>query len=99
MGQTVGVAGHRTTYLAPFRFINQIAKGDRIIVTMPYGTFTYVVQYHRIVLPTDVNVVDDVGYERLVLSACDPIYSATHRWIVFAKLQSSKPAAVDRTGA
>ena len=99
MGQTVGVAGHRTTYLAPFRFINQIAKGDRIIVTMPYGTFTYVVQYHRIVLPTDVNVVDDVGYERLVLSACDPIYSATHRWIVFAKLQSIKPAAVDRTGA
>ena len=95
MGQTVGVAGHRTTYLAPFRFINQIAKGDRIIMTMPYGTFTYVVQYHHIVLPTDVNVVDNVGYERLVLSACDPIYSATHRWIVFAKLQSVKPAAVD----
>ena len=99
MGQTVGIAGHRTTYLAPFRFINELSKGDRIIVTMPYGTFTYVVQYHRIVLPTDVNVVNDVGYERLVLSACDPIYSATHRWIVFAKLQSVTPAAVDRTGA
>ena len=103
MGQTVAIAGHRTTYLAPFRFINQIARGDRIIVTMPYGTFTYVVQYHRIVLPTGAAVVQevtgDVGYERLVLSACDPIYSATHRWIVFAKLQSVKPAAVDRSSS
>jgi sortase A len=91
MGQTVGVAGHRTTYLAPFRFINQLQTGDRIIVTMPYGVFTYVVQYHRIVLPTAVSVVDNVGYDRLVLSACNPIYSATQRWIVFAKLQSVKP--------
>jgi sortase A len=95
MDQTVGIAGHRTTYLAPFRFINELAKGDHIIVTMPYGTFTYVVQYHHIVLPNDVAVVDNVGYERLVLSACDPIYSATHRWIVFAKLQSTTPSAVD----
>ena len=91
MGQTVGVAGHRTTYLAPFRFINELAKGDRIIVTMPYGVFTYVVQYHRIVAPTDVAVVDNVGYGRLVLSACNPIYSATQRWIVFAKLRSVTP--------
>jgi sortase A len=94
MGQTVAVAGHRTTYLAPFRFINELTRGDRIIVTMPYGRFTYVVQYHRIVLPTDVGVVDDVGHEQLVLSACDPIYSATHRWIVFAKLSSVTPTAV-----
>jgi sortase A len=97
MGQTVAIAGHRTTYLAPFRFINELARGDRIVITMPYGTFTYVVQYHRIVLPTDVGVVDNVGHEQLVLSACDPIYSATHRFIVFARLQSVKPAALDRT--
>ena len=88
MGQTVGVAGHRTTYLAPFRFINELQRGDKIIVTMPYGVFTYVVQYHRIVLPSDVQVVDNVGYDRLVLSACNPIYSASQRWIVFAKLDS-----------
>ena len=37
MGQTVGIAGHRTTYLAPFRFINRLHHGDLIHVTMPYG--------------------------------------------------------------
>lgn len=91
MGQTVAIAGHRTTYLAPFRFVNQLRRGDRIIVTMPYGRFTYVVQYLRIVLPTDVAVIDDVGYDRLVLSACNPIYSAAQRIIVFARLRSVTP--------
>jgi sortase A len=88
MGQTVGIAGHRTTYLAPFRFLNELTHGDRIIVTMPYGTFLYVVQRQQIVAPTDVQVVDDVGYDRLVLSACNPLYSATQRLIVYARLHS-----------
>ena len=91
MNQTVAIAGHRTTYLAPFRFINNLRRGDRIIVTMPYGVFTYRVQRHQIVQPTDVSVVNDVGYDRLVLSACNPIYSATQRIIVFARLASVTP--------
>jgi sortase A len=91
MGQTVGIAGHRTTYLAPFRFINELHRGDRIYVTMPYGKFTYVVQKQQIVQPTDVWVVNNVGYDRLVLSACNPIYSASQRIIVFAKLHSVTP--------
>jgi sortase A len=91
MGQTVGIAGHRTTYLAPFRFINELHKGDRIYVTMPYGKFTYVVQKQQIVQPTAVWVVNNVGYDRLVLSACNPIYSASQRIIVFAKLSSVTP--------
>jgi sortase A len=91
MGQTVGIAGHRTTYLAPFRFINELHTGDRIYVTMPYGRFTYVVQKQQIVQPTAVWVVNNVGYDRLVLSACNPIYSASQRIIVFAKLSSVTP--------
>jgi sortase A len=91
MGQTVGIAGHRTTYLAPFRFINELHMGDRIYVTVPYGKFTYVVQKQQIVEPTAVWVVNNVGYDRLVLSACNPIYSASQRIIVFAKLQSVTP--------
>jgi sortase A len=91
MGQTVAVAGHRTTYLAPFRFLNQLTAGDRIFVTMPYGKFTYVVQYQRIVQPTQTSVIDDVGYDRLVLSACTPLYSAAQRIIVFARLRSVTP--------
>jgi sortase A len=85
-GRTVAIAGHRTTYLAPFRNINEIADGDEIALDMPYGTFTYQVQKHRVVDPDDVQIVHDVGYERLVLTACHPLYSAAHRWAVFAKL-------------
>ena len=91
MGQTVAIAGHRTTYLAPFRFINELKPGDQIFISMRYGKFTYVVQYLRIVKPTDVAVIDNVGYERLVLSACNPIYSAAQRIIVFARLKSVQP--------
>jgi len=85
-GRTIGVAGHRTTYGAPFRKINEIADGDEIIVEMPYATFTYEVQKHEIVDPSQVEIVDDVGYERLVLTACHPLYSAAQRWAVFARL-------------
>ena len=85
-GRTIGVAGHRTTYLAPFRRINEIDDGDEITLEMPYGSFTYRVQGHRIVDPFAVEIVDDVGYERLVLTACHPLYSAAERWAVFAEL-------------
>ncbi len=91
MGMTVAIAGHRTTYLAPFKLINELASGDRIVVRMPYGKFTYRVQYQRIVAPTALWVTHDVGYERLVLSACNPLYSAAQRIIVFARLASVQP--------
>ena len=86
-GKTIAIAGHRTTYLAPFRHINEIADGDEITLEMPYGTFTYEVEKHEIVDPEQTEIVDDVGYERLVLTACHPLYSAAQRWAVFAKLE------------
>jgi sortase A len=92
LGQTVAIAGHRTTYLAPFRHIDELAAGDQIVLKMPYGQFTYVVQYHKIVLPTALWVTNNVGYERLVLSACNPLYSAAQRIIVFARLAQVKPS-------
>ncbi len=73
MGQTVGVAGHRTTYLAPFRFIDELRAGDKIEVKMPYGKFTYVVQKHSRQADR-FWVINNVGYDRLVLSACNLIY-------------------------
>jgi sortase A len=99
LGQTVAIAGHRTTYLAPFRHIDALKPGDRIVLRMPYARFTYVVQYHKIVLPTALWVIDDVGYERLVLSACNPLYSAAQRIIVFAKLQEVQPTGTTRSVA
>jgi len=93
LGRTVAIAGHRTTYLAPFRNINELLPGDRIVLDMPYAHFTYVVQYTRIVPPTALWVIDNVGYERLVLSACNPLYSAAQRIVVFARLRSETPTA------
>jgi sortase A len=91
LGQTVAIAGHRTTYLEPFRDINELRHGNRIVLQMPYATFTYVVQYLRIVPPTAWWITDNVGYERLVLSACNPLYSAAQRLVVFARLQRVQP--------
>jgi sortase A len=88
-GGTVGIAGHRTTYLAPFRHIDSMHKGDRITLEMPYGTFTYRVQKSEIVDPSDVQIVHKVGYERLVLTACHPLYSASQRYAIFARLSDT----------
>jgi sortase A len=93
LGRTVAIAGHRTTYLAPFRHIDGLHPGDRIVLSMPYGKFTYVVQYRQIVLPTALWVTKDVGYDRLVLSACNPLYSAAQRIIVFARLAGVAPSS------
>ncbi|MGA8218194.1 MAG: sortase [Solirubrobacterales bacterium] len=93
---TVAIAGHRTTYLAPFRHIDQIRDGDPIRVEMPYAAFTYTVEKHEIVDPSDVGIIKSVGYDRLVLTACHPPYSAAHRYAIFAKL--SRTDLFDITG-
>ncbi len=88
---TVGIAGHRTTYGAPFRKIDKLRKGDRVEVEMPYGSFLYEVERTRIVPPTATWVTDRVSYDRLILSACHPLYSAAKRIVVFARLVRSEP--------
>jgi sortase A len=88
---TVAIAGHRTTYGAPFRRIDELDRGDRIELRMPYGRFAYRVEGTRIVPPTETSVTRRVGYDRLVLSACHPLYSAAQRIIVFARLDSAVP--------
>jgi len=88
---TVGIAGHRTTYGAPFRKIDKLRKGDRVEVDMPYGSFLYEVERTRIVPPTATWVTDRVSYDRLILSACHPLYSAAQRIVVFARLVRSEP--------
>ena len=88
---TVGVAGHRTTYGAPFRKIDKLEPGDTVEVQMPYATFTYEVERTRIVEPTAVEVTRRVSYDRIILSACHPLYSAAQRIVVFAKLVRTEP--------
>jgi sortase A len=85
-GGTAAIAGHRTTYLAPFRHIDSMNKGDRITLQMPYGTFTYRVEKVKIVDASQVGIVHRVDHERLVLTACHPLYSAAERYAIFARL-------------
>jgi sortase A len=93
---TVAIAGHRTTYGAPFRNLDKVEPGDKIDVDMTYGTFVYRVQRTQIVDPTALWVTKRVGYDRLVLSACHPLYSAAQRIVVFARQIERAPAQVGR---
>jgi sortase A len=83
---TTAIAGHRTTYGAPFRRIDELQRGQKIAVDMPYGRYVYRVERTKIVEPTDLSVLDRVKYDRLVLSACHPLYSAAQRVVVFSRL-------------
>ncbi len=95
---TVGIAGHRTTYLAPFRKINEIEDGDEIRLEMPYAAFTYEVTRHEIVDPGDVQILKPIDYDQLVLTACHPLYSAAQRWAVFARLTRIDTFAIGGEG-
>lgn len=95
LGEVTAIAGHRTTFGAPFRNINELQSGNLIVLQMPYGTFTYRVFAHEIVPSNDWSILHKRRFETLVLSACHPLYSASHRWIVFARLASvAAPAHV-----
>jgi sortase A len=87
---TVAIAGHRTTYLAPFRTVNRLKHGDRITITMPYGRLVYSVEKTRIVSPDAIWVIKRRSYDRLVLSACHPKYSAAKRIVVFARFLGAR---------
>jgi sortase A len=91
---TVAIAGHRTTYGAPFRKLDKVEKGDRILVELPYGTFVYRVERTQIVDDSALWVTKKVGYNRLVLTACHPLYSAEQRVVAFARLADRRPAKV-----
>ena len=91
---TVAIAGHRTTYGAPFRDLDKLERGDSIEIEMPYGTFVYRVQKTQVVEPTALWIKDRKRYDRLVLSACHPLYSAAQRIVAFARLVDRQPPKV-----
>jgi sortase A len=92
-GGTAAIAGHRTTYLAPFRHLDELHGGNRIELRMPYGTLDYRVQDTKVVDPTDVGILHPTGYQRLVLTACHPLYSASERIVAFARLERVRSVA------
>jgi sortase A len=95
------VAGHRTTYGRPLHDIETLREGDLVVVETRTAYHVYAVKRHRIVVPTQVEVVAPVPDEPgakpterwLTLTACHPKYSAAQRYIVFAQLTKSYPRA------
>jgi len=76
------IAGHRTTYGAPFHRLDELEPGDEITVTTIQGTFTYEMTEQLIVSPKEVQVLEDKGDNRITLTACHPKYSARQRIVV-----------------
>jgi sortase A len=91
-GRLIYIAGHRTTYLAPFAHINDIRVGDYMTLEVPYGTFEYRAVRHYIVPSNDVALLKSRGKEILRLQACHPRFFATNRYIVDARLVAFTPA-------
>jgi sortase A len=87
----VYIAGHRTTYLAPFSHIDRMKRGDPVTIEVPYGTFIYRVTHHRIVEATDLSVLRSPRYDVVELQACHPRFFASHRYIVYARLARVEP--------
>ncbi len=106
-----GIAGHRTTYGAPFGRIDELNVGDFIHVQTLQGSFTYrvippvvseILEFevgHRIVLPHEVGVLEDYSDNRLTLTSCHPKYSSSRRIVVQAVLQGDPVVRLPRPGA
>jgi sortase A len=96
------IAGHRTTYGAPFGNLDQLSEGDLIQVRTLQGNFKYRVREQLVVKPADVAVIDptpadpdhpDKGYlATLTLTTCNPKYSAAQRLVIHADLEPDQVA-------
>jgi sortase A len=94
---TSAIAGHRTTYGAPFRNIDKLKRGQVITIDLPYGRYVYRVERTKIVDDSDFSVLRKMRHDRLVLTACHPLYSAAQRVVVFARLVRREPSRVRQT--
>src|SRR5207249_10152540 len=90
-GRLVYIAGHRTTFLAPFSHIERLRRGDSVVLRMPYATFVYRITRHRIVAADDLSVLRSPRHELVELQACHPRFFASHRYIAYARLLRVEP--------
>jgi sortase A len=85
----VAVAGHRTTYGAPFFRLDEMQGGDPILMTTRQGAFRYEVTERKIVTPNQTEVLDPSDDNRLTLTTCNPRFSASQRLVVVAALKDN----------
>lgn len=90
-GELIYIAGHRTTYGAPFAQIQRMRKGDEVTLEVPYGRFVYRVSRSVIVPADDIARLRSSGREEIALQACHPRFFATERYIVYARPVSVLP--------
>jgi sortase A len=86
----VVLSGHRTTFGAPFRRINELVPGDEIFLYTASGKYVYTVSEQVVVEPTDLSVLDQSGEPRLTLASCHPEFSARQRIVVVSLLRESE---------
>jgi sortase A len=90
----VAIAGHRTTWGHPFRYLDQLRPGDPIVLTTVTGRYLYRVSQLRVVNPSDTSVVAPSDVNELTLTTCNPPYSAATRLVVRALLAASDRSTV-----
>jgi len=95
-GKLVYIAGHRTTYGAPFSHIDRLDNGDRVFLELPYATIEYRITGSRIVPASELSVLKSKGFEQLVLQACHPRFFASHRYLAYAKPVRVTPRGSDQ---
>ncbi|HYD11050.1 MAG TPA: class E sortase [Acidimicrobiales bacterium] len=91
------IAGHRTTYGAPFYRLDELDEGEEILVRTVQGEFRYVVDRITVVRPDQVEVLDQTDEARLTLTTCEPRFSARKRLIVSAVLEDEPAPAAPTT--
>lgn len=84
----LAIAGHRTTYGAPFNRLDELAQGDEISVSDGAKTYLYRVSEKKIVAPSDLSVIAPTTDYRLTLTTCNPKFSARERLIIVATLEN-----------
>jgi sortase A len=89
------IAGHRTTYGAPFNRIDELKAGDEIQITTLQGSFRYEVREQLVVSPDQTEVLKDFGDDRLTLTSCNPKYSARQRIVVVSALTGPPAPAAE----
>lgn len=87
------IAGHRTTYGAPFYRTDELEPGDLIEVTTRQGDFTYRVREKKVVLPSQNEVLAPSEENLLTLTTCNPRFSAAQRLIIISELVDTPAAA------
>ena len=86
-GGNFAIAGHRTTYGAPFGNLDETEVGDSILFQTNTNQYEYVITEVKIVSPEDTYVLGNFGDDRITLSTCHPKFSARQRLVVVGELK------------